>query len=139
MSQVTAIHPRALAHLGDAVYELHVRQLALVAAQQAGSDQLDWLHRYTTQRVSAVFQSQLLPLLQPWLSPTEAALLKRARNLPVSINKRANQQAHRNATAFEALVGELSLTDQSRLTALWDLLSDVLQVGMVAVGDDNPL
>jgi ribonuclease III family protein len=130
-AEATAVHPRALSHLGDAVYELHVRQLALVAAQQAGTDQLDWLHRYTTQRVSAVFQSQLLPLLAPWLSPAEASLLKRARNLPVSINKRANQQAHRHATAFEALVGQLSLHDPERLLSLWAYLQAVLQAGVV--------
>lgn len=93
-------HPRALAHLGDAVYELWVREAAI-----ALSDKSDILHRYTTNRVKAATQSQLLETLFDTLPPDEQAIVKRARNLPVPTGRRSNQGVYRQATAFEALVG----------------------------------
>lgn len=99
-------HPRALAHLGDAVYELWVRELALTQA----SDHTKELHRYTTKRVNASVQAALLSELLPMLSDEELALVKRAQNMPVSTGRRSNQATHRRATAFEALIGYWHLT-----------------------------
>jgi len=76
------------------------------------------LHRYTIARVSAPFQARLLEHWLPNLTEEELALVKRARNLPVSANKRSQQAIHRSATALEALIGSLYLQNRARLKEL---------------------
>jgi ribonuclease III family protein len=93
-------HARALAHLGDAVYELWVREAAVSQFQKS-----DDLHRYTVQRVKAEAQGGLLDHLLPSLSEAESDLVRRAQNMPVTTSRRSNQAVHRKATAFEALIG----------------------------------
>jgi ribonuclease III family protein len=113
-----APHPRALAHLGDAVYELFVREQALTSL---GDRQSHALHRYCTHRVCAAYQATWL---QSWqateglLSEQEQAIVRRARNLPVTTKRRMDQGLYRQATGFEALLGWLHLTNKPRLAQL---------------------
>lgn len=115
-------HPRALAFLGDAVFELHVRQLAVAR----GMSQSDDLHRFTTARVNAARQADLLAALQDHLSEPEKDIVRQARNQAVGASRRHDQALYRQATGFEALIGALFLTDPVRLQALWQLLEPVL-------------
>lgn len=103
-------HVRALAHLGDAVYELWVREQA-ISRYQKNVD----LHRYTTSLVNAKVQGMLLERLLPALSDAELDIVRRAQNIPVSTGRRANQSLHRKATAFEALVGYWYLVHPGQL------------------------
>jgi ribonuclease III family protein len=96
------LNPRVLAHLGDAVYELMVREWVIF---QLGDVQADKIHRASITLACAEFQVQLLEALMPQLNPTELALMKRARNASISISRRNKQKLYRDATAFEALVG----------------------------------
>lgn len=112
------IHPRVLAHLGDAAYELRVRKKAL----EAGHTQLDTVHRYCTARVNGAFQARLLAVLTESLTETEKDLVRRGRNLPVTSKKRSDHQLHRQASGFEALFGYLYLEDPARLDALWQVI-----------------
>lgn len=98
-------HPRALAHLGDAVYELWVRETAITQHQKSED-----LHGYTTARVKAETQARLLEQLLPELTEDEADLVKRAQNMPVPVGRRSNQAVYRKATAFEVLIGYWYLT-----------------------------
>jgi ribonuclease-3 family protein len=118
-----SLHPRALAHLGDGVYELHVREQAL----RLCSNKADDLHRFSTSRANATFQVQLLKLLEPHLTPQEQDIVRRGRNAAVSVGRRSNQALHRQATAFEALIGYLYLQSPARLTAIWQHLDPFIQ------------
>lgn len=114
-----SFHPRVLAHLGDGVYELHVREIAIKVC----SNKADDLHRYSTKRANAVFQVALLQILNPMLTPEELEIVRRGRNATVSVSRRSNQALHRQATAFEALIGYLYLQENhTRLAELWTRL-----------------
>ena len=112
-------HPRALAFLGDAVFEVKLRELAV----QQGFNQSDDLHRFTTQRVNATAQAGLLQHLKPHLSENELEIVRQARNVAVGATRRSDQATYRQATSFEALIGFLFLTHHDRLEKLW---SDVM-------------
>lgn len=111
-------HPRALAHLGDGVYELHVREKAL----QVCSNKADDLHRFSIGRANATFQVRLLEVLAEILTPEEQEMVRRGRNAGVSVGRRSNQALHRQATAFEALIGYLYLKGGTRLLEIWSYL-----------------
>lgn len=114
--EVLALHPRVLAHLGDAVYETLVREAAIVACS---AQRADALHRFTTQRARGVFQAELLTQLSEWLTDEEREVVRRGRNVPLSSSRRKDQALHHQATAFETLVGFLYLARPERLQALW--------------------
>ncbi len=130
-STITALpHPRALAFLGDAVFELHVRQLAV----SQGMSQSDDLHRFTTARVNAARQANLLALLHDHLSEPERDIVRQARNQAVGASRRHDQALYRQATGFEALVGALFLSNPARLQAVWQLLEPVLRLDAPSEG-----
>jgi ribonuclease-3 family protein len=81
----------ALAYLGDAVYELLVRQFLV----SQGLVKVNQLHQAAVRFVKAASQAQVLRALEPELSETE--LLD-----------------YKYATAFEALMGYLYLTEQTQ-------------------------
>lgn len=117
------LHPRVLAHLGDGVYELFVRELAVAHAQKSASSRVEDLHRYTTHRASAAFQAQLMEALMPQLSEAEREMFRRGRNMPVSTGRRSSQALHRQASGFEALMGYLHLAHPDRLKAVLELIT----------------
>ncbi len=100
-----------LAYLGDAYYELLIRQ-QLLACHQTLSGKL---HHLAVKYVSATAQANLVQNLleQNYLHEEEVALIKRARNSnPHSCAKNADKITYRYATAFEALIGYLYLSGQ---------------------------
>ena len=109
--------PLTLAFLGDAVYELLVRQY-LVAQGNRPSGQL---HRLAVGKVCAGAQSAVYDLLEPLLTPEEDAILKRGRNAhPGHLPKHAQPADYRRATGVEALFGYLYLKgDLSRIEELF--------------------
>ena len=115
--RVAEISPRLLAHLGDAVFHLFERERDIL---KAGSVQE--LHRKA--RVDANAQAQLLDALKGELSVAELEIVRRARNVKPTASRRAEQASYRKATAFEALLGYLYLTNQARLRQLLALTLD---------------
>ena len=113
-AQARAISPRLLAHVGDAVFHLYERELTSAAT-------VSQLHRITTLRANTQAQAQLLDKLSESLTEEESDLVRRARNIKPHKQHRTQQAAYRKATAFEALLGYLYLTDQDRLKQLLDL------------------
>lgn len=103
------------AHLGDAVWELFIREyvIDIVNTQKT-------LHNTTVKYVNAEFQANLLEKLQ--LSENEKELVKRGRNLHLSIGKKNNQNIHHFATAFEILIGYLYINNKERLNELFDFI-----------------
>lgn len=110
-------HPRALAFLGDAVFELFLRELAV---EQGLSHSRD-LHDFTVKRAKASGQVALLHHLKPSLTEAELEIVRQGRNVGVGVGRRSDQAAHRQATGFEALIGALHLANPQRLAALWML------------------
>jgi ribonuclease III family protein len=110
--EIPRISPAALAYLGDAVYELYVRQTYLMPPQRP-----DAYHRQVVAQVRAESQANHLAALDPQLTDAERAVVKRGRNASPK-SKRADPGAYQKATGFEALVGYLYLTDPDRLQTL---------------------
>jgi ribonuclease III family protein len=122
-----SLHPRVLAHLGDGVYELHVREMAIAACSQ----QVEALHQYTTHRANASFQVQLLREITPFLTESELEIVRRGRNVSVTTSRRSKQSLSRQSTSFEALIGFLYLKNPERLKEIWSQLQATLVSGVV--------
>ena len=111
------INIRNLAHLGDSVYELFIREYTITQTQNIKN-----LHKLTVSYVNAEFQAELLDKLEPVLNEKESDIVRRGRNLAVTTAKRINHKTHRIATAFEALLGFLYLYDKNRLQEILDII-----------------
>lgn len=112
---------RNYAHLGDAVWELFIREITILHAQKTKE-----LHKLTTDKVNAKFQQELLLKLRDFLNEEEFKLTVRGRNLPVPAGRRANQREYRMATAFEVLIGWLYLKNKKRLDELLHQIKEFL-------------
>ena len=115
------INIRNLAHLGDSVYELFVREYTITQTQN-----IQKLHKLTVSFVNAEFQASLLEIIEPELTEKEADIVRRGRNLAVTTAKRINHKTHRIATAFEALLGYLYLYDKVRLEEILLKIKQIL-------------
>lgn len=111
------INLRNYAYLGDAVWELFVRDITVFKTQNAKE-----LHKITTDRVNANFQHDLLIKIQDLLTHDETELVRRARNLPVPVARKSNQSEYRMATAFETLIGWWYSNDKIRLEEIQKIL-----------------
>lgn len=101
---------RNYAHIGDAVWELFVREYTVYKTLNT-----KLLHKLTTERVRASFQAKLLGIIENDLTEAEHEIARRARNASIPVARRNNQSEYRLSTAFEALVGYWYLNDKSRL------------------------
>ena len=110
---------RNYAHLGDAVWELFVREYTVFKTNNIKS-----LHKITTDRVNAGFQKNILDLILPDLTSEEKELARRARNLPIPIARRTIQHDYRMATALETLLGFWFLHDKDRLEFFFTKLKE---------------
>ena len=115
--QLRSLSPLALAYVGDAVFELFVRSRLLWPPQQVRT-----FHRQVVGHVRAEQQAHYLECLQPHLSDDEKDVLRRARNAASGRKVRSSLRDYRQATALEALVGYLYLTDTQRLTEVLSYL-----------------
>ncbi|MCW3795936.1 ribonuclease III [Paenibacillus sp. LS1] len=98
------IPPIALAYIGDAVYEVAVRQYLLSKANMRPNH----LHRSATGLVSAKAQSRILATIEAALTEEERDVVRQGRNAKSgSIPKNADVLEYRHATAFECLIGYL--------------------------------
>ena len=92
--------PLTLAFLGDAVYELFVRESLVRAANRPANA----LHSLAVRQVKASAQAQAVGKLMPLLDAEELAVYKRGRNAhPGHIPKNASHQDYHAATGFEAI------------------------------------
>jgi ribonuclease-3 family protein len=101
---------RLLAHLGDAVLHLFEREREILSVSSARQ-----LHTRTVSRVSAAKQAQFLDVVADRLTEVEQDIVRRARNVKPSGYRKAGQNAYRKATAYEALIGYLYLTEPDRM------------------------
>ncbi|REK69167.1 ribonuclease III [Paenibacillus paeoniae] len=98
------INPVVLAYMGDAVFELLVRQYLI----SLPNNKSHHMHKEATKWVSAKAQRELLERWQPHLTEEEADIARRGRNTKSgSPPKNADPADYRMATALECLVGYL--------------------------------
>lgn len=116
----------ALAYIGDAVYEVYVRQLVI----QRGITQPNRLHRAATKYVEAKGQAYAVQHIreQEWFTETELTMYKRGRNHKANTKaKNASIGDYRQATGFEAVVGWLHLNQEDeRLQELMHLAVTII-------------
>ncbi len=116
------INIKGYAHLGDALWELAVREIIIY-----NTGKLNELHKLTVQFVNAQFQNELLKLLSSFLNEKELDILRRARNIKTSSQRRINQSLHRNATAFEAVLGFLYINNREKYDFLINELKNEIK------------
>ncbi|MFC0334727.1 Mini-ribonuclease 3 [Paenibacillus sepulcri] len=133
--QPNQINPVVLAYLGDAVFEMMVRQY-LIAQPNHKSNHL---HRLATGFVSAKAQCALLERWQPLLTEQEADIVRRGRNAKSGAPpKNANLADYRQATALECLVGYLYYEKQTeRLRELMAVAFDEPAAAIGKFEEDN--
>ena len=107
----------ALAHLGDAVYELLVRSYLCAHGKATGRG----LHRAAVELVRAEAQAARSDRILPLLTGEELAVFKRGRNAHVNtIPHSASRGEYLKATALECLLGYLYLLGRTdRINALF--------------------
>ena len=112
------LSPLTLAFVGDAVYELMVRER--LAAD--GSMPANVLHHKAVKIVCAGAQAQGYLALESILTEEELCILKRGRNAhSTKVPKNSSPSDYRRATGVEALFGYLYLKgDLERLTVLFN-------------------
>lgn len=99
---------RNYAYIGDAVWELFVREKTVRMTENA-----KLLHKITTEKVKASYQAELLHNME--LTIEEQEIARRARNLSIPVGRRSNQAEYRQATAFETLIGWWYYEDKEKL------------------------
>ena len=114
------LSPVTLAFMGDAVYEILVREYLI----RCGNAQADRLHRMAIRYVKAGAQARAVETVLPYLTQEEQDILRRGRNANTShIPKNADVLDYRHATGLEALFGYLFLLDRAeRARELFEII-----------------
>jgi len=118
-----------LAYIGDAVYELAVRN-HLVGC---GTVKVNRLHKEAVKYVNAAAQARVLRALDGKLTEEEAAVSRRGRNAKSPhIPRSAGVIAYRQSTALECLIGYLYLKGDSHR------LGEIIKTALEAAGEEVP-
>jgi ribonuclease-3 family protein len=111
---------QALAYLGDAVYEVTLRKLAI----EKGVDTPEKLHQTVASLTHAQAQSNAYLQLSDEWTESEVEYFKKGRNAPVSKKSRSvSLDVAHESTGFEAIFGALYLNQaHDRVTHLCTLI-----------------
>lgn len=113
LTQIERLSPIALAYVGDAVFELYVRTKFLMPPKRMAN-----YHSQVVTQVRAESQAVHLSTLVPYLVDAEKEILRRGRNASSTKPRRLARHTYQQATALEALIGYLHLTNPQRLDEL---------------------
>lgn len=123
MEDVKQIKSLALAYMGDAVYEVYVREYLL----KEGQVRPNQLHEYAISFVSAKAQAKAVHYLLEFVELTdeELAVIRRGRNAKSgSVPKNTSVATYKYSTGFEALFGYLHLNGEI------DRLEDLIRLSI---------
>jgi ribonuclease-3 family protein len=118
---VQSLSPTALAYLGDAVFELHMRTQYLWPPTRIRD-----YHQQVVSCVRAETQATFAQAIISQLNATELRIFKQGRNAATGQPKRLSREIYQAATALETLIGYLYLTDQARLQEILALFMAML-------------
>lgn len=120
-----------LAYIGDAVYEVFIRNFLL----SQGLTKPNHLHKEATKYVSARAQAAIMQAMlsvDDFLSEKELTIYKRGRNTKSHTSaKNTDVMTYRIATGFEALIGYLHLDKQEQR------LNEVLNWSLMYIGEKH--
>ena len=103
---VNTYSPLVLAYIGDAVYEIYVREHIV----KEGNRRVNDLNKEARAFVSAKGQSKALEILTPMFTEEESEIFRRGRNAnSQTMSKHASVSEYRHATGLEAVMGYLHL------------------------------
>ena len=123
IGKINAMSPLTWAYIGDAVYELYIRQHFI----QTTNLKPNKLHREATKFVKASAQAETLEKLKEYLTEEEQEIVRRGRNTQNHhLPKNAEPADYMHSTAFEALIGYLFLTKQEN--RLQEILEKVIEI-----------
>ena len=115
MNDIRQMKSLTLAYIGDAVYELHIRNYLVHSGKVKPND----LHQRAVAFVSGRSQAKIIHhwLEEKFLTEEEEAIFRRGRNAKsLSVPKNLDVVSYRNSTGFEALIGYHHLSgNQARL------------------------
>jgi ribonuclease-3 family protein len=115
---IEAMNGSMLAFVGDAYYDLKVREMLI----RRGVNKSKKFHQLAVFYVSAKAQSKILQQLidEAYLTDEELTIVRRGRNVSGgSVPKNTDVIIYRQSTAFEALIGFLYLSEKfDRLNAV---------------------
>lgn len=110
---IEKISPISLAYLGDAIYELYIRNRLLMPPKK-----ISFYHHQVVKQVKAEAQAAHLESILSCLTPQEQEILRRGRNAANHKPKRVSAKIYQQATSFETLIGYLYLSNCDRLQEL---------------------
>ncbi len=115
-----ALSPLNLAFVGDAVFEVFVRERLVCSANRPVNE----LHHLSVKQVCSGAQAAFTEKLLPILTEEEASILRRGRNAHTNhVPKSSGVANYHTATGFECLFGYLYLNGQiERLRELFELI-----------------
>ena len=109
--EVDLMSPLTWAYIGDAVYELFIRNKLINETNLKPHK----LHIEAIKYVKAKSQAEKLNEIYEFLTDEEKDIVRRGRNTQNHhLPKNSNVQEYMYATAFEALIGYLYLTKQNK-------------------------
>ena len=117
LMDVREINVITLAYLGDAVYEVYIREHLI----KSGIAKVEMLQKEAVKYVSAKSQDKILKFLtnNNLLMENELDIVKRGRNYNrTSHPKNTDILTYKNSTGFETLIGYLYLEDKDRLNQI---------------------
>jgi ribonuclease-3 family protein len=118
---VMNLQPLVLAYIGDAVYEVYIRNM-LVVNKKAN---VNMLHKMSVKYVKAKAQADILHRISENLTSEEQDIVRRGRNAKsATVPKHADVTDYRYSTGFEALIGYLYLMNNN------ERLMEVLQLAV---------
>lgn len=101
---------KALAYIGDAVYEVYVRRHVM----EGSREQVNKLHKKTVKYVSARAQAHVIECIENKFTDAERAIFKRGRNaVSNTVPKNTDVITYKIATGFEAVIGYVYLMGEN--------------------------
>lgn len=120
-----------LAYVGDAIYELRIREYIL----STGYQDVNKLHKYAVKFTSGENQAKIIDYLikENLITEEELSYFKRGRNSGHSKNRRSiSVISYKKATGFEAMIGYLYLENKiERLDEILDIVIKIVEEGLI--------
>ena len=123
LGKINTMSPLTWAYIGDAVYELYIRNYLINTTNLKPN----MLHKKAISYVKASAQAKILEELQDILTDEEKEIARRGRNTQNHhLPKNANIDDYTHSTAFEALIGYLYLSKKEE--RLEEILKKSLEI-----------